>query len=109
MATTRKVLGQATVSPATPTSVYTVPASTEAVISSITICNVGESSDTVYVLVAVDGEATAYKQAIYWHCPVNAKETFVATIGITLSAADQIVFQSTTGSSSINIFGMEIT
>jgi hypothetical protein len=39
MATTYKVLGQLNPAATTPTTLYTVPASTSTVVSTITICN----------------------------------------------------------------------
>lgn len=107
MAEVRKILGQAALSATTLTDVYTVPVATQTVISSVVICNRGASDTTFRIALAVAGAVDANKQYIYYNTAVPANESYVATIGITLSAAD-ILRAYTTGSSvSVSVFGAE--
>ena len=96
------------------TDAYTVPASTNAVVSTITACNHAAAKDTIRISVAVAGAANTDAQYIYGGdtstgLTVNGKDTFATTIGITLEATDVIRVYSTNGTTSFNIFGAEET
>ena len=58
MPTTYKVLGQSNPSATTLTTLYTVPAATNAVISSITIANLAATAATFRIAVRVAGSYT---------------------------------------------------
>lgn len=107
--TTVKVLAQSNPSATTLTDAYTVPAATTATVSSITVCNQAASATTFRVSVAVAGAANATKQYLYYDVSLDAYDTFVATIGITLGAADVIRVYSGNASTSFNIFGVQTT
>lgn len=114
MALTKKVLGQLFPTAATLTAAYTVPASTNTVVSTITACNHANVKDTIRISVAVAGAANSDEQYIYGGdtstgLEVNGKDTFAATVGITLEATDVIRVYSTNGTTSFNIFGAEET
>lgn len=64
MATTRKVLGQVAPSATTDTTLYTVPAATSTVCSSLVVANRGEVTALVRVAVRVAGAALANQQYI---------------------------------------------
>lgn len=109
MAETRKILGQAALAATTLTDVYTVPGSTQAVVSSVVVCNRSGSATTFRLSLAVAGAADANKQYLYFDVALPANDTFVATIGIALGAAD-VVRAYTAGSSvSVNVLGVELT
>lgn len=108
MATTFKILGQVAPSATTETVVYTVPSSTSAVISTITVCNRGAAAATFRISVSVAGAATANKDYVYYDLPIGAYDTFGATMGITLSAADVVRVYASTANLSFNIFGSEV-
>lgn len=109
MAETRKVLGQAALSATTLTDIYTVPALTQAVISSVIICNRSASAAIFRVSLAVAGAADVSKQYIYYDVTLPGNDTFIATVGITLGAADVLRAYTDSGSVSINVVGVELT
>jgi hypothetical protein len=108
MATTYKVLGQSAPAATTETDLYTVPGATEAVASSVIVCNRSASADSFRISVAVTGGATANKDYIYYDVAIGGNDTFIATIGITLEATDVVRCYSTNGTLSIGLYGSEI-
>jgi hypothetical protein len=109
MADTTKVLAQVAPVLATLTTLYTVPAATSAVISSIVICNTGAVPDTARLSVAVGGAADGLKQYVYRDLTIKAGSSWIATVGITLAATDVVRCYSTLGTLSFQVFGVEIT
>lgn len=104
-----RVLGQAAPLAVTLTTLYTVPALTRSTASSIVICNRGAVDATFRVSVAVLGAADATKQYLYYDQPVEANSTFIATIGITLSATDVVRVYGSVADLSFNLFGVEVS
>ena len=103
-----KVLGQINPSANTQTTLYTVPASNSAVISSITICNQGSTLATFSIAVQVAGATITNKQYLNFNTPVPANDTIHMTLGMTLAATDVISANANTTSVSFNVFGSEI-
>jgi glucose-6-phosphate dehydrogenase assembly protein OpcA len=108
MATTYKVLGQSNPSATTATTLYTVPSSTEAVISTITVCNQAASNGTYRIAIRPDGESLAAKHYIAYDVAIVANNTHTYTIGATLNAADVITVYASSASQSFIAFGSEI-
>jgi hypothetical protein len=106
---TRKVLGQSYPSAATVTTLYTVPAATETVVSSLVICNQSGVSDAVRVAIRQDDEALATKHYIYYGLVIPANDTFVMTAGLTIDAGDVVSVYATNGTCSFSLYGQEIT
>ena len=108
MATTYKVLGQSNPSATTATTLYTVPAATQAVVSTITICNQASTAATYRVAVRINGAALAAAQYVAYDVslPGNASDTL--TLGITLGAADVITVYASTATMSFGAYGSEI-
>lgn len=104
-----KVLGQVAPSATTNTTVYTVPSSTEAVVSSIVICNRGSSAATFRIAVRPDADALANEHYIAYDDDILGNETKSYSLGMTLDAADLIVVYASSGDLSFNVFGSEIT
>lgn len=110
MADTYKVLGQSFPTLATLTTLYTVPAATSTTASSIIICNQSTTAaDTFRISIQIAAAADSSKQYLYYNLPIMPSDTFVATIGITLATTDVVKCYSTMGTSSFNLFGIEIT
>jgi hypothetical protein len=109
MAVAYKVLGQGDPLAATQTSIYTVPASTEAVISSITICNRSATATTFRVALLPGGGTVANEDYIYYDLPIAGNDTFIATIGATLETASEVEVYATLATLSFNVYGSEIT
>lgn len=108
MAETLKVLAQSTPSAATLTDAYTVPGATSAVISSIVVANRSATATSFRISVAPNGAADANAQYLYYDVAIAGNDTFVATIGITLDAADVVRVYATLATLSFNIFGVEV-
>lgn len=109
MAIATKVLGQSAPGVTTETDLYTVPALTSAVCSSISICNRGTAATTFRISVAVGGGVTANEDYIYYDVVVPGNDTFIATIGITLAAADVLRVYAGNANLSFSLFGQEIS
>ena len=108
MATTYKVLGQSNPAATTATTLYTVPAATQTVVSSVTIANQASSSATFRIAVRVAGAALAASQYIAYDVAVGAADTTVLTLGLTLGATDVITVYASTANLSFAAFGSEI-
>ena len=108
MATTYKVLGQSNPSATTATTLYTVPAATEAVLSTIVITNQAASAGTYRLAIRPDGESLAAKHYLAYDVALPANSTHTYTIGVTLNAADVITVYASSASQSFNAFGSEI-
>jgi hypothetical protein len=109
MANAYKVLGQVAPSATTDTTLYTVPAATETVISTIVIANRVASVATFDIAIRPNGEALVTKHYIAKSVTVGASDSTTMTLGITLDAADVVTIQASTANLSFNIFGSEIT
>ncbi len=109
MTDTLLVLGQAQPTALTLTPIYTVPASTSAVVSSIMVCNTGGTSTTFRLSIAIGGALDNIQQYIYYDLPILNNDTFIATVGISLATTDVIRVQSASGNVSFTISGVQIT
>jgi len=108
MATTYKVLGQNNPSATTATTLYTVPSSTEAVVSTIVVANQAGTAGTYRLAIRPDGESLAAKHYLAYDVALPANSTHTYTIGVTLNAADVITVYASSTSMSFNVFGSEI-
>lgn len=109
MAVNYKVLGQVAPLATTETTLYPVPALTEAVASSIIVCNRGGTATTFRVSLSVGGGATANKDYIYYDVSIPANDTFIATIGATMSASDIVRVYAGNANLSFSLYGSEIS
>lgn len=107
MATSGKVLGQSKPSAATLTDIYTVPASTTATVSSITVCNQSATATSFRVSVAPAGAADAASQYLYYDVNIPGNDTFIATIGVTAQANSVIRVYNTLATLSFGVYGVE--
>lgn len=103
-----KVIAQISPSATVLTDFYTAPISTSTAVSSIVICNTNSVDATFRVAIAVDAEADAIKQYIYYDMPLLANDSFVATIGITLNSEDIVRVQADTDNVAFSLFGVEV-
>jgi hypothetical protein len=110
MANAYKILGQANLVAETPTNVYTVPAATETVISTIILANLDSSANTFRISLRPDGATQADSHYIAYDVPIAANDSTTLTLGITLNAADVVTcYGGASSDISVNIFGTEIT
>jgi glucose-6-phosphate dehydrogenase assembly protein OpcA len=108
MATTYKVLGQSAPSATTATTLYTVPSSTQAVVSTIAVCNRGASSATFRVAIRPDGASLDTSHYIAYDSAVTANNSTFITIGVTLGDTDVITVYASTTDLTFSAFGSEI-
>jgi len=110
MAKTYTRLGATVVTADTDTSLYTVPASTSAVIGNLHVCNIGSSTRAFRVAV-VDGAIGAVSNEDYLYYDVNiAGNTGVAfNIGLTLPTTYSILVRASHAEVVFSAFGAEIT
>jgi len=109
MAQTSKILGQSNPTAATLTDLYTVPASTETVVSTIVVANRSATSTSYRISFAVAGAADDNKQYSHYDVVIQGNDTHTITIGITLGAADKIRVYATLATLSFSAFGVEKT
>lgn len=109
MANTRKVLGQSAPSATTNTDLYTVPAATDTVVSTITVANRGATPTTFRIAIRPAGAAIANQHYTHYDIPLNGNDTYAATFGITLAATDVITVYAGNTSLSFSAFGQENT
>jgi hypothetical protein len=109
VAETFKVLGQSNPGAATPADLYTVPAATKTVISTLVVANRSATPDKFRISIAVAGEVTDNKQYLYYDVDIPGNDTFAATLGVTIATTDVVRVYSTNGTCSFNLFGAEVT
>jgi len=110
MPTVYKVLAQNNPSATTETTLYTVPANTSAVISTMSIANLSGSSATYRIAVRPAADSsTANKHWIVYGATVAASDSIMLTLGLTLAAGDVIRVFASTANLSFAAFGSEIS
>lgn len=108
MATVYKVLGQSAPSATTNTDLYTVPAATSAVCSTLAVCNRGVST-TFRVAIRPGGAAITNSQYVVYDNFVNQYDTVFLTLGVTLAATDVVTVYAGAANLSFSLFGSEIS
>lgn len=106
---TYKVLGQVNPSANTPTTLYTVPAATAAVASTINICNLDSTAGNFRIAVRPAGASVTNAHYLAYNTTVPAYDSIAMTIGITLATTDVVTVTANTTNISFNLFGSEIT
>jgi len=104
-----KVLGQ--VNPTTTgtlTALYSVPLSTQAFCSTLSICNQGASTSSARIAVQPLGTGILPKHYILYDTVIQPNDSLFLTIGIALGQTDQINVSAATSSVSFSLFGSEI-
>lgn len=110
MPTTYKVLGQSAPANTSEATLYTVPASTQTVVSSITISNLTTTDALATINVCVNGAASSNANTILKQVDIGASSVIALTLGITIGAADVIrVTSGTANALSFQAFGSEIS
>ena len=109
MAEASKVLGQIVPAATTLTDLYTVPGATEAIISTLVVCNQNAAKVAFRVSIAPAGAADDPKHYIYFNTELLKQDSVFATIGITLAATDVVRVYSDTANVSFSLFGVEVT
>jgi hypothetical protein len=108
MAITYKVLAQSAPSATTNTDVYTVGATKQTIISTVTICNRSASAATYRIAVRPDGDTLANEHYLAYDTTVPANDTIALTLGITCDASDVVTVYASTADLTFSLFGSEI-
>jgi len=108
MATTYKVLGQSNPAATTATTLYTVPASTSTVVSTLVICNQAASAATYRISVRPAGGAQTTAMYLAYDVAVAANDSTALTLGVTLATTDIITVYASSATVSFTAFGSEI-
>jgi glucose-6-phosphate dehydrogenase assembly protein OpcA len=109
MPTTYKVLGQSAPSATTNTTLYTVPALTSAVISTIVVANRASTAATYRIAIRPAGVTLANQHYIAYDVVVGGGDSTTLTLGITLAETDVVTIYASTANTSFSAFGSEIT
>jgi hypothetical protein len=109
MPTVYKVLGQVATAATTDTTLYTVPASTETVISSLIVANRATASATYRIAIRPNGATLATLHYIAFDVTVGAGDSTTLTLGLTLDATDIITVRASTADLTFSVYGSEIT
>jgi len=104
-----KVLGQRNPAAATLEVIYTVPADTEAVASTLTVSNRSAVATSFRVRVAPAGAADNDVHSIYHDIAISGNDTFAATLGFALATTDEVRVYATLATLTFSLFGTEIT
>jgi glucose-6-phosphate dehydrogenase assembly protein OpcA len=103
----KKVLGQSNPSATTATTLYTVPSAKEAVVSSISVCNLASSSATYRIAIRPAGASLANQHYLAYDVTVGASDSTIITVGITLATTDVITVYASTANLAFSAFGDE--
>ena len=109
MANAYKTLGQIADASANNVTLYTVPASTETVVSTIVICNREGAANTFRIAVRPDGATLANEHYLAYDSSISANDTITMTLGITVDATDIVSVGASDANVSFSIFGTEIS
>lgn len=110
MATAYSILGQSLPADTSNATLYTVPASTEGIVSTLTITNVSGTDASFRVFVVPSGGSAGTSNALVYDATISGNSYTAFTLGLTLGAADSLVVRSGTGSAvCFQAFGTELT
>lgn len=109
MATTYKVLGQAAPSATTATTLYTVPAGTQAVCSTLSVCNRGSGGGTYRIAIRPGGAALSSVHYLVYDPTLPGYSTDAVTLGLTLGPGDVVTVYASSGDFSFGLYGSEVS
>lgn len=109
MTITYKVLGQTNPSATTATTLYTVPASTSTIVSTINICNLNSTAANFRIAVRPAGTSLANVHYVAYDTPIPGNDSIAMTLGITLATTDVVTVYANSALLTFSVFGSEIT
>lgn len=108
MASVYKVLGQVNPVASTNTTLYTVPAATSAVCSTLSVSNLGLST-TFRIAVRPAGATLANQHYIVYDSSIDAGSSVFLTLGISLATTDVVTVFAGTATVAFSLFGSEVS
>lgn len=110
MPQTHKVLGQDAPANTNNADLYTVPAATQAIVSTVTVANITATAATFRLAVRPAGASIANQHWIAYDVSLGGADAVTLTLGITLAATDVLTVRSGTANAlAFAAFGLEIT
>ena len=109
MATAYKVLGTSNPAATTATTLYTVPATTSTIVSTINICNQSSSPAAFRIAIRPAGATLAANHYIAYDTAIPGNDSIALTMGITLATTDVITVYASSTTMSFLAFGSELT
>jgi hypothetical protein len=109
MSNAYKVLGQSNPSATTLTALYTVPSSTSAVCSTLSICNTGSAQTTYRVAVRPAGATISTSHYLAYDVQISGNDSIMLTLGLSLATTDVVSVYAGTANVAFSLFGSEIT
>jgi hypothetical protein len=110
MPTNYKILGQLAPADTNDANLYTVPSSTQTVVSTISVTNDTATSATFRIYIRKNGASAAALNTLYYDTPLAANSTLLITSGLTLGAADIITVRTGTANAlTFQAFGSEVS
>jgi len=103
-----KVLGQSTPG-TTLTTLYTVPAATQAVCSTVNVANLSSSAVTFRIAVRPAGASIANQHYQHYDVSLPGADSISLTLGWSLAATDVVSVYASTANVAFSLFGVEIT
>jgi hypothetical protein len=100
---------QSNPSATTATTLYTVPASTRTIVSSIRVCNRSATPTTFRIAIRPLGAALSNEQYINYDEEILGNKAYADVTGITLVATDIVTVYATAATLSFSLFGVEVT
>lgn len=109
MAEAYKILGTSAPSATTNTDLYTVPSSTSAVVSTISVCNRDASATTYRIATRPGGATIATNHYVTYDVEISANNTHTLSLGVTLAATDVITVYAGNANLTFIAYGSEIS
>ena len=109
MANAYKILGQVADASANDVELYLVPASTEAIVSTIVVCNREAAANTFRIATKSDNSAVANEDYVAYDTSIAANDTITLTLGVTLETGAEISVGASDANVTFQAYGTEIT
>ncbi len=91
------------------TTLYTVPASTQAIFSAINICNTASTDATFRIAFRPDGEAIDPKHYIIFDATIAGNDTYMINQGMSMDTTDVLSVYASSASVSFTGLYAEVT
>lgn len=103
-----KVLGQSAPAATTATTLYTVPAATATILSTLSVCN--QSATTTFrISIRPAGAAQTTAHYLFFDTPIPANDTLTLVLGLSLAATDVVTVYAGAATLSFHAYGCEVS
>ena len=109
MANAYKILGQVADASGMDQELYLVPASTEAIVSTIVVCNREAANNTFRIATKDDNSAVANEDYVAYDTIIAGNDTITLTLGITLETGAEISVGASDALVTFQAYGTEIS